>query len=189
MYRQAISKKKKGAVIASLAIGVFAAAALFIALSFPAGWALFGFCVLFEGLMLFSVLQNRSNIKKMEQTYPGFLERDVDNCNEHIAGKYFFLEKYLVDPFNARMIRYDDISSVKAVSTTDRRRGANSDREGRTVTIKTKSSAPGSMPIIFNDFNSGMASNDREKVEDFTRFMELLRSHVGEDVELKLYEF
>lgn len=78
MYRQAIAKKKKGAVIASFATGIFTLVTLFIALEYPAAWALFGFCALFGGLIIFSVIQNSNNIKKMEQSYPGFLEIDVE---------------------------------------------------------------------------------------------------------------
>lgn len=78
MYRQAIAKKKKGAVIASFATGIFTLVTLFIALEYPAAWALFGFCALFGGLIIFSVIQNGNNIKKMEQSYPGFLEIDVE---------------------------------------------------------------------------------------------------------------
>ena len=40
------------------------------------------------------------------------------------------------------MIRYDDIKSVKAFSSTDRRKGANPDREKRTAYITTHNSAP-----------------------------------------------
>ena len=87
------------------------------------------------------------------------------------------------------MIRYDDIKSVKAFSSTDRRKGANPDREKRTVYIRTHNSDPNAMPIIFNDFNSEMAVKDSEKVDNFIRFMNLLQAHVGEDVEIIIKVF
>ena len=68
MYRQAIAKKKKGVVIASFATGIFMLVTLFIALEYPAAWALFGFCALFEGLIIFS---NGDNIKKNGTELPG----------------------------------------------------------------------------------------------------------------------
>lgn len=87
------------------------------------------------------------------------------------------------------MIRYDDIKSVKAFSSTDRRKGANPDREKRTVYITTHNSDPNAMPIIFNDFNSEMAVKDSEKVDNFCRFMDLLKAHVEEDVEITIKVF
>lgn len=45
------------------------------------------------------------------------------------------------------------------------------------------------MPIIFNDFNSGMTVKDSEKVDNFIRFMDLLQAHVGEDVEMTIKVF
>ena len=184
MYRQAIAKKKKGAVTGSVLVGIFAAVSLLIALKVTAGWFLFGFNLLFEVLIVFSVIQNNSNIKKMEQSYPGFLEHEVDSCDTHVAGKYFFLDKYLVDPFNARMIRYDEITSVKTTETSNRHHGAIADREGRTVYIKTKSLKPGAMPMIFNDFNSDMAHSDSDSVSNYTRFVDLLNERVGDDLKI-----
>ena len=188
MYREAIAKKKKGAVIGSVIICIFMIVTLFIALKYPAAWALFGFCALFAVLMIFSVIHNSRNIKKMEQNYPGSLELEVDNCDpaNSVAGKYFFLPTHLIDPFNARMIKYEDIKSVKATETYDGRHDAKAAREGRIVTIKKKNMAAGEMPYIFNDFSNGMTRVDKETVENYEKFMELLNSHVGEDVEVTM---
>ena len=72
------SNCKKGAVLASIVTGAFVLVTLLTALKYPAAWALFGFCALFGGLIIFSVIQNSNKIKKMEQSYPGFLEIDVE---------------------------------------------------------------------------------------------------------------
>ncbi len=190
MYREAIAKKKKSAVIGSVIICIFMIVTLFIALKYPAAWALFGFCALFAVLMILSVIQNSRNIKKMEQSYPGSLELEVDNCppDDQVAGKYFFLPTHLVDPFNARMIKYDDIKSVKSIETNNRQLSSNVRHEGRTVTIRSKTQDPNSMPVIFNDFNSGMARSDDETLINYRKFMELLNAHIGGDVEISISE-
>ena len=186
MYRQAISIKKKGAVTASVITGIFLAVSLATAFFYPVCWAIFGFCALFFVLIIFSVIQNSNNIRKMEQSYPGFLESDIDRCTDHVAGKYFFLEKYLVDPFNARMIRYDDIGSVKALESTDNRTGVRTKRESRTVSIRRRSADRNSMPMIFNDFCDGMAHSDSQSVMNYERFMALLTSHLPDDTEVNV---
>lgn len=186
MYREAIAKKKKGAVIGSVIICIFMIVTLFIALKYPAAWALFGFCALFAVLMILSVIQISRNIKKMEQSYPGSLELEVDNCppDDQVAGKYFFLPTHLVDPFNARMIKYDDIRSVKSIKTKSDRHDVAASRDGRTVNIVTKNMAGSEMPIIFNDFGSGMARIDDETIANYEKFMSLLGAHLGEDVDI-----
>lgn len=186
MYRKAIAKKKKGAVTGSIVVGLFTVVSIFLALSNPVGWVMFVVCALFCLLMILTVIQNSKNIKKIEQSYPGSLELDVDNCDEQdqVAGKYFFLPTHLVDPFNARMIKYDEIKSVKSTETNNRQVSSNVRHEGRTVTIRTKTQDPNSMPIIFNDFNSGMAQSDGETLINYQKFMELLSSRIGEDVEV-----
>lgn len=187
MYRNAIAKKKKGAVIAAAVVSIFAVVLFISALKEPVGWILFGITILFAVLLIFSVIQNSSNIKKMEMKYSGDLEADVNRCNEQVAGKYFFLHSCLADPFNARMIYYSDISSVKVISYTDRRANNHAKhRESRTVNIRTKDLALGSMPIIFNDFNDGMRISDSQTLKNFEDFINMLREHTDENVEFIL---
>ena len=186
MYRQAIAKKKKGALLGSVVIVLFMIATFAIAMKYTIGWVLFGFCALFAVLMISSLIHISRSIRQMEQDYPGSLELDVDNCDpdDQVAGKYFFLPPHLVDPFNARMIKYDDIRSVKSIKTKSDRHDVAASRDGRTVNIVTKNMAGSAMPIIFNDFGSGMARIDDETIANYEKFMSLLGAHLGEDADI-----
>ena len=183
MYKEAIAKKKKSTITGSVTILIFMIVTLLIALKFPMGWILFGFSALFAVLMIVTAVYTNNKLKKMEQEYPGSLELDVDNCDQQVAGKYFFLAGYLADPFNARLIKYTDIVSVKCTETNSRHSSDDVRHEGRTVYLTT-SQAQGAMPVIFNDFNGGMAKSDSETVANYEKFIELLKAHVGGDVEI-----
>lgn len=180
MYKKAVRERIIGLVIGAIIVPLWDAVMVWVALTeAPACWIIVAFLSFIAILIFTSFAQTNAAQKRMESEYPGDLEYDVDNCDQYVADKYFFLNGYLVDPYNGRMISYNDITSVTTYDIMDYETGQHSTKM---VKIFTRDSFK---PIRFENFNKGSVQNINEAIKNYECFVELLKAHVSDDVKFE----
>ena len=179
MYRKVIRRRVASLVFAIVILIIWDAIMVWVAMSAPACWIIVAVITVFPVLMLTSFAHINGELNRMKSEYPGDLVQDIDSCEQYVAEKYFFLDRYLVDPFNGRMICYDDITSVTTYDIMSYESGRHT---SKLVKIFTRDSFK---PCRFDDFNKGGEENTEKAIKNYVLFVELLRAHVSSDVKFE----